>query len=151
MEGPTSRRPLLRALLVLAFVSTPAWAQKRAQDPKEVTGVVQEERRRSDPGRDAINVLLFVPRSTVELLFTATGAAAVVVEEEQVVPRVEDMLHPPAGEIRAFPTLFVETGSSFNVGARALARADHCAELSLCADPGYAGTVRDFCCRAAKA
>lgn len=131
MEGPTSRRPLLRALLVLAFVSTPAWAQKRAQDPKEVTGVVQEERRRSDPGRDAINVLLFVPRSTVELLFTATGAAAVVVEEEQVVPRVEDMLHPPAGEIRAFPTLFVETGSSFNVGARALARADH-----------YAATVR---------
>jgi hypothetical protein len=96
---------------------------QRAADPRTVTGVERAERERGDAARDAANVLLFLPRATVELLFTATGAAAVVVEEEQVVPRVEDMLHPPAGEIRAFPTLFVETGNGFNVGARAIARA----------------------------
>ncbi len=125
----TPRHWALAALLA----STPlrAAADERAADPKTVTGIEKQEREKGDAARDAANVLLFLPRATVELLFTASGAAAVVVEEEQVVPRVEDMLHPPAGEIRAFPTLFIETGNGFNVGARAIARAHH-----------YAATVR---------
>jgi len=67
---------------------------------------------------------LFLPRTATELFFFTTGTAAGLVEEEQVVPRIRDMLHPPDGEVRIFPTAFVETGSSPNVGARVIGRAN---------------------------
>ena len=68
-------------------------------------------------------MLLYVPRATTEILFITTGTAAGLIEEEQVVPRIDDMLHPGEGEVRIFPTAFMETGSSLNVGARVIGRA----------------------------
>src|SRR5690606_18026655 len=85
------------------------------------------ERQPGDLAREAANVVLFVPRLAADLVFTATGTAAGLIEEEQVVPRVRDLIRPPPGEIRVFPTAFVETGSSFNLGGRMIARADRLA------------------------
>jgi hypothetical protein len=93
----------------------------------DVTGIVREEDQPGDMARRTANAALFVPREAIELFFTATSTAAGLIEEEQVVPRVRDLLKPPPGEIRLFPTAFVETGSSFNVGGRVIARADRLA------------------------
>jgi hypothetical protein len=68
--------------------------------------------------------LLFVPRKMVELLFLASGTAAGLVRDEQVVPRVEELLAPRSGEITIFPTLFLATRQRPSVGVRVLARAD---------------------------
>src|SRR5262245_24612075 len=98
------------ALLTLsaALVTRPAFAD----DPKEVSDVEHEESRPGDTWREINSGLLFLPRTAIELLFIATGTAAGLVESEQVVPRVNDLLHPPPGEIRVFPTAFAETGST---------------------------------------
>lgn len=72
-------------------------------------------------------MLLYVPRTATELVFITTGTAAGLIEEEQVVPRIGDMLHPGEGEIRIFPTAFVETGTGANVGVRVIGRADNVA------------------------
>jgi hypothetical protein len=95
----------------------------RASEPEYATGVVREEEQPADSARRLANVVLWGPRKLVELFFLATGATAGLIDEEQVVPRVRDLLNPPSGEVRVFPTAFVETGSSFNVGGRMIARA----------------------------
>jgi hypothetical protein len=91
-------------------------------EPKNLRGIDREAVEPGDTARSAANALLYLPRESLELLFTATGAVGGLIEDEQVVPRVKNLLHPPPGEISVFPTLFAETGSNFNVGARLLAR-----------------------------
>lgn len=118
-------RPLVA--LALVFSSRTASAQLAAPSNEPVTGVIEPEVRSDDPWRELLSGVLFVPRLAVQLFFTATGVAATLIEEEQVVPRVDDLLHPPEGEVRIFPTLFAETGSSFNVGVRTIARAKNVA------------------------
>ncbi len=121
-------RPLLRVLLSalgVTTVATVARAERVERDPKQVTGVERADRQPGDAARTVATGVLLLPRAAVELVFLATGSAASLIEEEQVVPRVHELLHPPKGEIHAFPTLFAETGSGFNVGARAIARADN--------------------------
>jgi hypothetical protein len=46
------------------------------------------------------------------------------VRDEQVVPRVEELLAPRSGEITIFPTLFLATRQNPSVGVRVLARVD---------------------------
>jgi len=94
----------------------------RDSQPTNLRGIEREAVEPGDTARDAANALLYLPRESLELLFTATGAVGGLIEDEQVVPRVKNLLNPPPGEISVFPTLFAETGSSFNVGARLLAR-----------------------------
>jgi hypothetical protein len=110
---------------LLLCVASPARAERAERDPKRVTGVERANREPGDAARTVATAVLILPRAAVELVFLATGSAASLIDEEQVVPRVHELLHPPNGEIHAFPTLFVETGSGFNVGARAIARADN--------------------------
>jgi hypothetical protein len=88
-----------------------------------VTGVEREESEPGDAARTALDVLLFLPRIATELFFVTTGAAADLIEQEQVVPRIRDMTVPSEGEVRIFPTAFVETGSGPNVGVRVIGRA----------------------------
>jgi hypothetical protein len=88
-----------------------------------VTGVEREESQPGDAARQALDVLLFLPRTATELFFVTTGTAAGLIEQEQVVPRIRDMTAPPEGEVRIFPTAFIETGAGPNVGARAIGRA----------------------------
>lgn len=89
----------------------------------DVTGVEEPGRERSDTARAAADVLLWVPREFVELSFLLSGAAAGLVEDQQLVPRVDNLINPKEGEIHVFPTLFAETRVPFNVGARVVARA----------------------------
>ncbi len=112
-------------------------AERTERDPKKVTGVERPARESEDTAREVATGVLFIPKTAVEVLFLATGAAAGLIEEEQVVPRVHDLLHPGEGEIHAFPTLFAETGSGFNVGARAIARAKN---LGATVRAGFGGT-----------
>lgn len=93
--------------------------------PEDVPGIERGGREAGDLSRELAGGLLWLPRQTVELLFFASGNAAGLIDDEQVIPRVEDTLNPPKGELRAFPTLFVETAGPLSVGMRLLARADN--------------------------
>jgi hypothetical protein len=113
--------------LSLAAVHLPAAAAEPKPPPDNVSGVQQPEVRSSDGLRSAGNAALFVPRWVAGMLFVTTGAAAGIVEDEQIVPRVRDLLFSRDGRIGVFPTLFVETGLSPNIGARMIATADNAA------------------------
>jgi hypothetical protein len=117
----------MRWTFLLAFAAGVVCAPARAEEPQDVTGVEREESKPGDVGRKIGSGLLFLPRAATELLFTATGTAAGLIEQEQVVPRINELLHPPPGEIHVFPTAFAETGNGANVGARAIARVDNLA------------------------
>jgi len=88
-----------------------------------VTGVEREESEPGDAARTALDALLFLPRTATELFFITTGTAAGLIEQEQVVPRIHDLTVPSEGEVRIFPTAFVETGTGPNVGVRVIGRA----------------------------
>ncbi len=96
-------------------------------DPKTITAAERPAREPSDTARGLADVVLFVPRQLVGLVFFATGAAAGLIENEQVVPRVRQMLFSRDGQIGVFPTVFLETGTSPNVGARMVASVDNTA------------------------
>lgn len=134
-----TRRRLALGVLAASLSLAPPTRADTAPDrhkSKDPTGVVRPEQKPGDTGRNVANAVLFVPRLAANLLFTATGTAAGLIEEEQVVPRVEDMLNPPEGEIRVFPTAFVETGSGFNVGGRLIGRAGN---IATTVRAGYGG------------
>jgi hypothetical protein len=101
-------------------------AQARVK-PDEVSGVEREERPAGAASRYAWNALLWVPRSTIDLVFLTTGVAGGLLENEQIVPRTRDLFFSSSGKFGIFPTFFMETGISANVGARMIARADHVA------------------------
>lgn len=68
------------------------------------------------------NVLLWVPRNFIDVLFRGTTAAASLIADQQLVPRYQQLLGaPPGGQVLIFPTLFAETGGPFSVGARFIA------------------------------
>ncbi|MBK7580574.1 MAG: hypothetical protein IPI67_10255 [Myxococcales bacterium] len=92
-----------------------------------MSGVERQESEPGDAARRAANVVLFVPRVATELFFIATGTAIGLIDEEQIVPRVDDMLNPGDGEVHIFPTAFAETGAGVNVGARIIGRVDNVA------------------------
>ncbi|MBX3182325.1 MAG: hypothetical protein KIT72_09260 [Polyangiaceae bacterium] len=99
--------------------------------PRAVSGVARRGRERGDAVREVLDSILWHPRQAVELLFFASAHTAGLIDDEQVIPRVEDTLNPPHGELRVFPTLFVETAGDLSLGMRVLAR-----------DRGFGSTVR---------
>jgi hypothetical protein len=115
-------RAAFLALSALAWLM-PALAQ--AEEPEEeaalVSGIEEEARHGDDAGRDFANVILFVPRHVADFLFWGTSVAVAVLENQQVVPRVQGFVSTPGGRLAVLPTLFVETGGVFNVGARMIA------------------------------
>ncbi len=99
-------------------------APAKVLEPDQVRGMFRPA---VHPGRvwgDIAAALLFLPRKTVELIFLASGTAAGLVRDEQVVPRVEELLAPRSGEITIFPTLFLATRQHPSAGVRVLARRD---------------------------
>jgi hypothetical protein len=92
-------------------------------DPSYVRGIEEQGQEEGDAARTAADVLLFVPRNVVDLLFEGTAAAAGLVRDEQIVPRYEEALATPGGQLFVFPTMFVETGAPLNFGARMIAKA----------------------------
>jgi hypothetical protein len=91
-------------------------------DPQQVvTGIEDEGRDPGDTGRDVASALLWLPRNLIDYTFRGTAIAATVIADEQIVPRYRDAIGAPkGGDIWVFPTLFVDTGSAFSVGARAI-------------------------------
>jgi hypothetical protein len=57
----------------------------------------------------------------VDLIFLTTGTAGGLLENEQLVPRAKQIFFTRGGELGVFPTLFVETGMSPNIGVRMIA------------------------------
>src|SRR6185503_19003361 len=113
-----------RILGTLAGIGALLPAAARAQDahpaadPAEVQGVDRPAEEKGDTARAIGGVLLYVPRAAAEAVFLATGTAAGLVQNEQVVPRVRSLIAPRPGQIGVYPTAFVETGVNPNIGAR---------------------------------
>ncbi|HSN99818.1 MAG TPA: hypothetical protein VLS89_16090 [Candidatus Nanopelagicales bacterium] len=115
----------LAALLLSTTAPAPALAQPPSPSdapsdaPPPLTGVERPAIQPTDPARAVASAFLFLPRALIDLLFLASGTAAGLINDEQVVPRVIDLIQPDEGEIGVFPTLFAETGRGrFSVGAR---------------------------------
>jgi len=99
--------------------------------PAEMSGIERPSRRGDEAPRAIGNAILWPFRLIVDLVFLATGAAGALLENEQIVPRARDFFFTRGGEIGVFPTVFLETGTRPNIGAR----------LIVSVDP-YAATVR---------
>ncbi|HMJ51937.1 MAG TPA: hypothetical protein VK540_07660 [Polyangiaceae bacterium] len=99
--------------------------------PDEINGIERPARRGDEAVRTVANAMLWPFRLVVDLVFLATGAAGALLENEQIVPRTRDFFFTRGGEIGVFPTVFLETGTRPNIGAR----------LITSIDP-YAATVR---------
>jgi len=141
-------RHLLTAVLVL-LLALPAKAQDteaqdteaqdtEAQAPPEtdselepdqiVTGIEAPEREPGDAARDVGNVLLWLPRNIIDYTFRGATAAATLVADEQLVPRYRKAVGAPkGGDFFVFPTLFVDTGKTFSIGARMITDTDNIA------------------------
>jgi hypothetical protein len=125
--SPTGLARALPVLLCGALLGARARADadvppgERALDPGRVRGVSRPAIAPGDAQRTLASGLLFLPREMVELLFLASGTAASLIRDEQVVPRVEDLLSPRPGNISVFPTLFLDTRRRTSVGAQLLA------------------------------
>jgi hypothetical protein len=113
------------AFAIAAMAPRLAHADEDKPPPQDVSGIARPEQRRSDRARSVANTALWVPRWLAGLLFETGGAAAGIIENEQVVPRVRDLLFARDGSIKVFPTVFAETGMSPNVGARMIASGDN--------------------------
>lgn len=90
---------------------------RRAITPAEVTGIESPERERGDTMREVGNVLLSPPRESFGVLFYATRTAATIVEQRQIVPKINEFTRQKEGAITIFPTLFFDPGRSPAAGA----------------------------------
>ena len=90
-------------------------------DPAELSGVEQPAHYGSEPARAVANAIMWPLRLMVDLVFLTTGTAGTLLQNEQIVPRTRDFFFTSGGELGLFPTLFVETGTTANIGARMIA------------------------------
>ncbi len=115
---------------------SPPRAPDAVPDDVPVSGELRSASEPADPAREVANVVLYLPRVAIDLLFVTSGAAAGLLEDEQVIPRLEDTFYTADHAIGVFPTAFVETGFNPNIGARMLASAgDYAATIRA----GYGG------------
>jgi hypothetical protein len=117
-------------------VALPPPPPVRANDPSRISGLQSPGQQPSDAALAFADAALWPVRAIVDLVFFTTGNAAGLIENEQIVPRVESITNPPRGKIGLFPTAFTETGSSPNVGARLVANAGN---LASTLRAGYGG------------
>lgn len=101
--------------------SPPPDSAGQSDDSLPVSGESRPESEPLDPARSVADVVLYVPRVAVDLLFLTSGAAAGLLDDEQVIPRLEDTFYTSDHAIGVFPTAFVETGFNPNIGARMIA------------------------------
>lgn len=115
-------RAALSTLVLAAWIApASAIAAEPAEEAELVSGIETPAQHADDAGRDFANVLLFVPRHVADFLFWGTSVAVAVLENQQVVPRVQGFVSTPGGRLAVLPTLFVETGGVFSIGARMIA------------------------------
>jgi hypothetical protein len=90
-------------------------------DPVEVSGIAEPAHYGSEPAQAVANAIMWPVRLMVDLVFLTTGTAGTLLQNEQIVPRAKDFFFTPGGELGLFPTVFLETGTSPNIGARMIA------------------------------
>jgi hypothetical protein len=73
-----------------------------------------------DTGREAAAGVLFVPREFIRLMFLTSGLTAGLIRDEQVVPRVEQLVSPRPGSYSVLPMLFLDSSRRPSVGAQLL-------------------------------
>jgi hypothetical protein len=129
-QGGVIRNLSRAAAFACLLLPARALAQEPTQ-PSEVSGVESPARRGSEPARAVANAMLWPFRLVVDLIFLTTGTAGGLLENEQIVPRARDFFFTRGGELGVFPTVFVETGTNPNIGARLIASIEP-----------YAATVR---------
>jgi hypothetical protein len=98
-----------------------AAAAEGSLDAAQVTGVEQPVHYGNETARTVANALFWPARLMVDLIFLTTGTAGALLQDEQIVPRARDFFFTPGGELGVFPTVFAETGTSPNIGARMIA------------------------------
>ncbi len=114
------------SVVLVVLSAAPAYGQGRDPgaplEPEHiVTGIEDEGQRPGESAEEVGNALLWLPRNIVDYTFRGATIAATVVADEQLVPRYQQLVGAPeGGSFWIFPTLFVETGSAFSVGARAI-------------------------------
>jgi hypothetical protein len=94
---------------------------QRPVEPEELRGIERPAHQAAEPSRYLTNALLWPVRLTVDFLFLASGTAGGLLENEQIVPRVHELFFTSRDELGIFPTFFLETGSTPNIGARFVA------------------------------
>ncbi len=108
-------------LLFVASWASPARGDELARrETERISGIDRPSRFRSDTGRDIGNVFLFVPRHLAQFLFWSASITIGVIEKQPVVPRAQNAVSTHGGRFAVLPTLFAETRSPFDVGARML-------------------------------
>jgi len=95
-------------------------ASSTVLDPARVRGIEREALDTGDAGREAAAGALFIPRNLVKLVFLASGVTASLMRDEQVVPRVEELLSPKPGSFSVLPSLFLDTRRRASAGAQVL-------------------------------
>jgi hypothetical protein len=129
---------LLVALVLVASVSHADHPAEPLPPEQVVTGMVDPGSEAGDAGRDAANVALWLPRNVIDYTFRGVTLGASLVADEQLVPRYREAVGAPkGGNFWVFPTLFVDTGSAFSVGARMIVDTEHVATLQRF---GFGGT-----------
>ncbi len=91
--------------------------ERRSVDPVVVTGVVSPEREPNDTAREIGNTLLFPTRESLSVLFLLTRTASVIAEQQQVIPKINELTREKRGEITIFPTVFFDPGRRPSIGA----------------------------------
>lgn len=122
-------RAAVPIVLAIAALSLPrgVWASDDDAErtgplsPSEVRGVDREAREPDHAYRTFAQTALFLPRKVAELVLFTTGEVAGIIEDEQFVPRAREVFDARDGAIAIFPTFFLETGTSKDVGARMIA------------------------------
>jgi hypothetical protein len=92
-------------------------------DGREIRGIDRPGRDSATPVRELANTVLWPLRSIVDLVFLTTGTAGGLLENEQIVPRAKQAFFTRGGELGVFPTIFLETGTTPNIGARMIGSA----------------------------
>jgi hypothetical protein len=146
LSSSSARRVLVCSWIFLSLIaptstvnaddSDPPPPLIRPTEPRDITGQLSEESDTGDTRRTLADVFLFVPRKTLELFFFTTGTAAGFFEDKQVVPRVKDWVYTKDHRIGVFPTAFVETGFTPNIGARMISSVD---QFATTLRAGYGG------------
>jgi hypothetical protein len=116
--------------------ATPPETRQGPVDAEELSGIDRPAREPAAPARAVANALLWPFRSVIDLIFLTTGTAGGLLENEQIVPRAREFFFTSAGDVGVFPTVFLETGTNPNVGARFIASAG---PLATTIRAGYGG------------
>jgi hypothetical protein len=90
-------------------------------DPARVQGIERPAVEEGDAQRSLAAGVFFVPREMVRLAFVTGGVTAGLIRDEQVVPRVGELLSPSPGNVSLFPSLFLDTRRRASVGATMIA------------------------------